>query len=179
MPSTNKTPNIGIGQYLPNDVLSWNDINADNALVDTAVGKCWNSENYKRETGDCEISVSPSRLGISPESIVKYTIMGNKCFIDMYLVFDGTGTSGKTEPVTFSVLPVPGIAGTANVPMVYIAATAASTYTAGYVNLHVTENWGSPVFHKGGSTLNFSSMATTDIKASTSIRGQFWYEIAQ
>lgn len=126
MPSTNKTPNIGIGQYLPNDVLSWNDINADNALVDTTVGNkldktdggtvtgavnftgglTKNGKNVSTyETGSCDIRFNNATIGYRIKRS-NYTIINNTCIVSFYIYCNGTVPSTVSNLV-LTGFPVP------------------------------------------------------------------------
>lgn len=196
MPSTNKTPNIGIGQYLPNDVLSWNDINADNALVDTAVGNkldktdggtvtgavnftgglTKNGKNVATyEIGTFPIRVTPSQIGIT--SVSTYSIIGNKCFVDFQVNFNGTGSSStNTEVIAFLSLPVPVDASKTNKALGFVSYTAQTVYTAGYININPSGSFAFAFSRKIG---DFAHLLVKDIREGTNVRGQFWYEIAQ
>lgn len=196
MPSTNKTPNIGIGQYLPNDILSWNDINADNTLVDTAVGNKLDktdggtvtgavnftgglTKNGKNvagcETGTFPIRVIPSQIGIT--SVSTYSIIGNKCFVDFQVNFNGTGSSStSTEVIVFSSLPVPVDASKTNKPLGFVSYTTKGVYVAGYININTS---GTFAFAFSRGIGDFTHLIVRDIREGTNLRGQFCYEITQ
>lgn len=126
MPSTNKTPNIGIGQYLPNDILSWNDINADNTLVDTAVGNkldktdggtVTGAVNFTGgltkngndvagcETGVCDIRFNNAAIGYKLKKS-NYIIINNTCIVSFYILCNGTVPSTVSNLV-LTGFPVP------------------------------------------------------------------------
>lgn len=197
MPSTNKTPNIGIGQYLPNDVLSWDDINADNALVDTAVGNKIDktdggtvtgavnftgglTSNGKMvstiETGTATVSLTNSSVGYTSRSS-RYFIIGKVCIVQFRFIFNGTVPT-TVENLYLANLPV--------IPKSHIADNYVYMYGLNTGKIAVPSPQVGTV-HQGGvgfslqglvnSTASSSNITTIWLKNGTEISGQIIYEI--
>ena len=105
MSSTNKTPNVGLNQWLPTDILNWNDVNSDNTKLDAFLGNCWNNNNLKFESGTARITFMNVPEDNFLTKFSRYQIIGNICTVCFYFVFQKT----PTNPVTIIIdnLPVP------------------------------------------------------------------------
>lgn len=197
MPSTNKTPNIGIGQYLPNDVLSWNDINADNALVDTAVGNKLDKTDGGTVTGavnftggltkngktvaDYETGMfKPILNGFTQSQLSRnagrYVIIGSWCTVQFEIISKTTlaeNLSLAINNTSLPVLPVGNFIG--NVGTCYFSfIDNVKTPSSGIIRQY--EN---AIYFYGEKTTSgwVYQIETTSIKKDTTVYGTFSYQI--
>lgn len=106
MAATNKTPNYKLNQWLPADILSWDDVNSDNLKIDAALGNCWNKAGLRIESGNANMlrfSDNPSIGYVTREA--RYWIQGNMCTVQF--VFRTDGTSLPPNPISLYLTGLP------------------------------------------------------------------------
>lgn len=95
MPSTNKTPNLGLNQWLGTDKPKREDWNLDNSLTEQAIFPP--EENW--------IPVAPDGFTLTTTS-AKYKKLGNIILTKHYFTIQKTGTPNATENFTIKGVPI-------------------------------------------------------------------------
>lgn len=101
MASTNKTPNLGLNQWLPSDKPKLQDFNRDNEKIDNAV-----SEGAKQETGQWNPIISSGAFVLSDIVERSYCKIGRVVRLKLRATIATTDTNSNTV-INITGVPYP------------------------------------------------------------------------
>lgn len=167
MPSSEKTPNIGLNKWLPTDLPDMDDFVADNAILDAKAvilsedgATSWDSGNFQKQSGTWDnIAIRGTTTPGNPTSGIsttaKWEIIGNE--ITLYFNFLLTGKGGMVGDLQIYNLP--------KIPTISSSGTATiGNYVSGVlpVSINATVGLGYLRVFKIGSTTH-TPMQAVDI----------------